>query len=403
MTRSNTAARVPGAGAGAAWTRAARGAAKKALDPVLRELGFSGSFPSYRRADDGQVNVVHVDVRLRTGLTLDIFSLPPGSKLGTWRSEKATKTVSRIPSTVGITELPRKLDAACRRLRREATAFWKECQGLWTSDARSTRQNDERERIATVRALLDGDARALAAAVSRLGPSAFANAVATARFNRSDKAVQRNIWKCGAVLIRQAPPSYEIAASLVVSAIEQLHTGVDAKSRARAREVLAWARPHMHQMKHLAGQVSLVARSCAYDGDCALAVSLFEFVVECADGRSVELGAPDMACALYSALAANNPAPPAGDVQRRLLSLATSAYPRDRFVRFNAACLFEELGDEEVSVGHLLAALKLGVAPKAVSAQAGLRRTRSDPRVARVLRGGRATKTASAAAGLLPP
>lgn len=366
-------------------------------------MGFAGTFPRYRRATDDQVEIVEIVVRGRTGLQVELSSLPPGSKAGTWRSEKLRKKVLDVRSGTDTSTLPRKLATAARSFRRAALAFWRESQGHWSSDARSTRADDQRVLAAVARALLDGNAAKLAAAASRLDASTFARGLA-GDFPWNDDAVNRKIWKCAAVLIRHDPPK-AIAASLLTSAVELLCEGAKVPTRTLAKQVLAWGKPRMRRDESLARQVIHVGNNRAYRGQCARAAALFEYVLDCSgDGQHGEWTAVATASAVFSVLSANRPTPPARPLQERVLSLATTSFPKDRFVRLNAACLSAELGDAESSVEHLLAALKLRIDPKAVITQPGLETARSDARVARALRGVRApTKRAASSAGLLPP
>lgn len=394
---------------GAAWTRSAKAAAKKALEPLLREMAFTGTFPRYRQVSRGQVCLVEIGAGVRTGLIVELLSLPPRSKQGTWRSEKLRKTLLAVRSTSDIPALSRKLATASRSFRREALAFWHTAEGHWSRDTRAAREDDQQTQAEIARAMLDGDARELAATTSRVDATEFAKGVASANFRWNDEVANRHIWKCASVLIEYDPPKEEITASLVVSAVERLSEKAsekgNAKSRPLAKQVLAWGKPHLRSNNRLATQISHVARARAYEGKCELAAALFELALEGKGSfRHVDSSAVKSACALFCVLSANRRVPAERTLQMRTLSVATKEFPKDRYVQFNAACVLAELGDTEASADHLLAALKAGIDPKAVMAQRGLKAVLSDARVARALRGVRVAKvTPTSSAGLLPP
>jgi hypothetical protein len=390
---------------GAAWTRGAKAAAKTALEPLLREMAFTGTFPRYRHISRGQVCLVEIGVRVRTGLIVELLSLPPRSKQGTSRSEKLRKTLLAVRSTSDIPALSRKLATASRSFRREALAFWHTAEGHWSRDARAARKDDQQTQAEIGRAMLDGDARKLAAAASRVDATEFAKGVASANFRWNDEVANRHIWKCANVLIEYDPPKDEITASLVVSAVEHLSKKGNVKSRPLAKHVLEWGKPHLRSNNRLATQVSHVARARTYEGKCEIAAALFELVLDGRDSlRHVDSSAVKTACALFCVLSANRRVPAGRTLQMRTLSFATEEFPKDRYVQFNAACVLAELGDTEASADHLLAALTLGIAPRAVMAQRGLKSILSDARVTRALRGVRVTKvTSTSSAGLLPP
>jgi hypothetical protein len=171
---------------------------------------------------------------------------------------------------------------------------------------------------------------------ARWEPGAFGEAIACADFSWGDVAANRSIWNVASILIQREPSHFATAASLVVSAVEKLEGVGDAKAQALARQVLAWVRPHMGSVAHLAGQIAIIAGSRASSGQTRIAAVLFELLLNTSkpgsSGALDRLGAPYVAYALYCALSPNLPTPVAARLQKQFLSVCGSNFHTKRSI-----------------------------------------------------------------------
>ncbi|MGN6103852.1 MAG: hypothetical protein ACTHU0_01995 [Kofleriaceae bacterium] len=318
----------------AAWTRHATTTVRAALEPVLREMAFRGSFPTYRRTTAAQVELVEVDVRIRTGITIALHSLPPRSKQGTWRSERQRHVLAVLRSSVAAPALTRRIAAIAKRFRREADAFWRARVDHWTPAARSARHTAAASADAVAKALLAGGARKLAALARDLDAKAFLEAVrgtvSLARLEQLDRAA----WKCARVLLRYPWLDARIGGSLAV-------TAATSRPSALARDVLRWTRPHASE---IASRVAFTARATLYENPShhARARALFALVLDRAkplDG----LSAADVVCLLYVLAHAPNAHRPSAAILRRVLAGSARMARNDPHVRTNLACLRADL------------------------------------------------------------
>lgn len=317
-----------------AWTRHATATVRAALEPVLREMAFRGSFPTYRRTTVSQVEIVEVDVRIRTGITIALHSLPPRSKQGTWRSERQRHVLAVIRSSVAAPTLTRRVAAIAKRFRREADAFWRANADHWTPAARSARHTAAASADAVAKALLAGDARELAALARGLDAKAFLDAVRGPVSLAGLAQLDRAAWKCARVLLRYPWLDARIGGSLAV-------TAATARPSALTRDVLRWTRPHISD---IASRVAFTARAMLYESPNhhTRARALFALVLDRArplDG----LTEADVACLLYVLVRAPNANRPSAAVVRRVLDGAARAARNDPHVRNNLACLRADL------------------------------------------------------------
>jgi hypothetical protein len=319
----------------AAWTRHATKSVRAALEPVLREMTFRGSFPTYRRTTAAQVELVEIDVRIKTGITIAVHSLPPRSKQGTWRSERRRHVIATIRSTVAAPALARRLAPIAKRFRREAEAFWRANANHWTPTARAARQPTTASADAVAKALLAGDARKLAALARGLDTNAVLAAVGGPVSLANYEQLDRALWKCARVLLRYPWLGARIGGSLAV-------TAATAPASALARDVLQWTRPHVAE---IAGRIAFTARAILYTdaSQHARARALFALLLDDRAKPLDGLATSDVACLLYvlaHAPAAHRPRPA---ILRRVLDGAARMARKDRHVRTNLACLRDGL------------------------------------------------------------
>jgi len=308
----------------AAWTRHATMAVRAALEPLLREMTFRGSFPTYRRTTAAQVEIVEIDVRIRTGITIALHSLPPRSKQGTWRSERQRQVIATIRSTVAAPAVTGRLARIAKRFRREAEAFWRANADHWTPAARAARQATTVSADAVAKALLAGDARKLAVLARDLDAKAFLAAVGGPISLAKVEQLELALWKCARVLLRYPWLDARIGASLAV-------TAATARASALTRDVLQWTRPHLADIaKHIAFR----ARGMLYENanHHARARALFALLLDRAkplDG----LTAPDVACLLYVLVHTPNANRPSAARMRRVRDGAAGLAGKDQNVR----------------------------------------------------------------------
>ncbi|MBI5546876.1 MAG: hypothetical protein HY901_23585 [Deltaproteobacteria bacterium] len=265
------------------------------------------------------------------------------------------------------------------------------------------RAENER-RVALEQAVIKGNLAGVRVALQGLSSREAEAALSVVDFDWNDMSVNRNVWSLASELLRYRP-TWKIAASLVVSAFKHRMGIPDAKTRAMATRVLAWARPYLPRTTNLAGQIAIVGvMSPCLHGKAALAAEVFDYLIA---GRNpaAEIRAPLVADGLWSALSQNNGRPIDRARLRRFLRRAAD-HPKDRFVRFNAGCVAIELGNPRTAVKHFRAALALGMDRGALDRDLLFASLRDEPAFAQLVGNegqSRRGRKKPVTTGLLPP
>jgi hypothetical protein len=249
------------------------------------------------------------------------------------------------------------------RVKLEGRTFW----------ANHDRDLERRARSAAITEAVASGSSARLARVLAAMPRKEAQALLDVQVPRwHEPATIARMYKLAAELLRWKPP-WMLGAILATGAVLALQR--DAKT---ARAVLAWVKPHVRRVEHLAGQIGIFADRFV-ETDVEAAAALFDLVI--ATGK---LRLPQYGNALYSVLSANRTKPAERTLQQRVLRAALMHAGDDASVRFNAACLAMELGKPKAALEHLLLALQLGTPLEHAQQEPLLRELMTDPRIARV-------------------
>jgi hypothetical protein len=343
------------------------------LGPLLEAEGFSGAWPYWHRSGREAIECVIGSAMHRGGVQIHLGTVPSRARLDAKSAQadaRATQTPTgrytmvlqlSIETAAHVRALEGRLRELGETLRRgEGKAFF----AAHASDLRFRAQRAE------VSAALDaGSVARLRRALAPLSPREAQRLLDAANVPRwHAPGVTAKAFRLFPVL-RQHRPPWLLGALACAGGVEA----------GRGDAVLAWTKPHLRRVRHLAGQIAILADALA-PRDARAAAILFDHVA-----KAHALSAPQWGNATWAALATN-----AKKLDRaiasRLVRAALRAAPTDPSVHFNAACFFVEQGESKRALAELLTALRLGAPPEHVRRERLLRELARSPAVEEALR-----------------